>query len=89
MDASRQHAARASFDLVLLDPPFDAPAREQALEAAAGLVRVGGYLFFEAPGDLPLLPAGYQLWREDRAGSVRVHLLRRVAPDPAAATPAP
>lgn len=66
-----------SFDLVLLDPPFDAPWRGQAVAAAAALVRVGGYLYVEAPQALSSLPDSFELWRSDRAGAVYVHLLRR------------
>jgi 16S rRNA (guanine(966)-N(2))-methyltransferase RsmD len=72
-----KRAAPQSFDLVLLDPPFDAPWREEAVAVAAPLVRVGGYLYVEAPETLAIAPNGFEIWRSGRAGAVRVHLLRR------------
>lgn len=44
--ASRQPAA---FDLVLLDPPFEADLFDAALCAAIGCVPVGGWIYLEAP----------------------------------------
>lgn len=70
-------APPAGFDLVLLDPPFDAPWRDQATDAAKALVRVGGYLYVEAPAPLTAAPDGFELWRHDRAGAVHYHVLRR------------
>jgi 16S rRNA (guanine966-N2)-methyltransferase len=69
-----------SFDLVLLDPPFDAPLIEPALPLARRLLAPGGYVYVEAAG--PLLPEaiaglGFQLHRQGRAGAVHFHLLRR------------
>jgi 16S rRNA (guanine(966)-N(2))-methyltransferase RsmD len=72
-------AAPASFDLVLLDPPFDAAGREASVAAAAPLVKPGGWLYFEADRPLAAAPAGFERWREDRAGAVRAHLLRRIS----------
>lgn len=70
-------APPASFHLVLLDPPFDADWREQAVAAGCELVRPGGYLYIESPVALGDPPAGFELWRRDRAGAVHFHLLRR------------
>jgi 16S rRNA (guanine966-N2)-methyltransferase len=71
-------AAPASFDLVLLDPPFDTPTvLGRALAAAARLVAPGGALYVEAPQRLAEAPAGWRLHRQDRAGAVHFHLLRR------------
>ena len=70
-------APPASFQLVLLDPPFDAGWREQAVAAGCELVRPGGFLYVESPVALGDLPAGFELWRHDRAGAVHFHLLRR------------
>jgi 16S rRNA (guanine(966)-N(2))-methyltransferase RsmD len=67
----------AAFDLILLDPPFDAPWRPAALRAAAELLRTGGYLYLEAPVTLTDLPAAMEVWRKDRAGAVHYHVLRR------------
>ena len=72
-----RQATPGAFDLVLLDPPFDAAWRADAIEAAARLVHVGGYLYVEAPAALASIPEGFSVWRSDRAGAVNVHLLRR------------
>ncbi|MFO1217682.1 MAG: RsmD family RNA methyltransferase [Burkholderiaceae bacterium] len=72
-----RQAAPQSFDLVLLDPPFDAPWRAEAIAAAAPLVRVSGYLYVEGPVALAEPPPGFELWRHDRAGAVHVQVLRR------------
>ena len=72
----------AAFDLVFLDPPFDGPWFEPALQAAARLVPVGGWVYLEAPepwADAQLAPLGLQLQRQLRAGAVQAHLLQRVA----------
>lgn len=72
-----KQSAPQSFDLVLLDPPFDAPWRQEAIASAAPLVRVGGYLYVEAPQTLAVVPSGFEIWRSGRAGAVHVHVLRR------------
>ena len=75
-------AAPAAFELVLLDPPFDAPLAVPAMTAAARIVAPGGLVYVEAPK--PVEPAaaeaaGLEPWRASRAGSVYFHLFRRVA----------
>jgi len=66
------------FTLVLLDPPFDDPRLlERALEAATHLVAPDGYVYVESARPLAVAPAGFTLWRHDRAGAVSFHLLRR------------
>ena len=67
----------ASFDLVLLDPPFDADLSAPALAAAGPLVRPAGWVYLESAQALATTPAGFELWRSGRAGSVHYHLLRR------------
>jgi 16S rRNA (guanine966-N2)-methyltransferase len=69
--------APARFDLVLLDPPFDAGLGEPALAAALPLVAEGGLVYVEAPAALAAAPAGWEVWRAGRAGAVHHHLLRR------------
>lgn len=73
------NAAPAGFDLVLLDPPFDAGLQAPALAAAAPLVAPGGLLYLEAPAPLAAdaVPPGFALLRQSRAGAVHYHLLRR------------
>ena len=80
--AAMQALPAAAFDLVFLDPPFDGPWFEPALQAAARLVPVGGWVYLEAPKpwtEAQLTPLGLQLQRQLRAGAVHAHLLQRVA----------
>jgi 16S rRNA (guanine966-N2)-methyltransferase len=70
-------AVPAQFDLVLLDPPFDAAALfEPALAHAARLAAEGGWVYLEAPAERPAVP-GLALHRHARAGAVHAHLFRR------------
>ena len=71
----------ASLNLVLLDPPFDAPLFEPALAAAARAVRADGFVYLEAPlkwSDEALAALGLQVYRYLKAGAVHAHLLRPV-----------
>ena len=73
----RQSAGAA--DLVLLDPPFDAPVFDAALDAARRLVRDNGYVYLEAPKlwDAAALAAhGLVVYRHLKAGAVHAHLLQ-------------
>jgi 16S rRNA (guanine966-N2)-methyltransferase len=45
---------RAAFELVMLDPPFDAAWAEKALEAAAQAVAAGGFVYWEAAKPLSI-----------------------------------
>ena len=67
------------FDLVLLDPPFDARLQAPALAAAAPLLGPGGLLYLESPEALAPVqqPPEFALSRQGRAGAVHYHLLRR------------
>jgi 16S rRNA (guanine966-N2)-methyltransferase len=69
-------AAPSSFDLVLLDPPFDADLALPAAEAAARLVGEGGFVYVEAPSPLDPPPPGLGVWRSGTAGAVSFQLLR-------------
>ena len=78
--AALQQATPASLDLVLLDPPFDGPFFEPALQAAARAVAAGGFIYLEAPrvwGDEELAASGLVLHRHLKAGAVHAHLLKR------------
>jgi 16S rRNA (guanine966-N2)-methyltransferase len=83
--AYMRRAAPDSFDLVLLDPPFDQNLFEPALSAAARLVVPEGYIYLEADRafeDAAVAPQGLSVHRHARAGAVHFHLLRRApAPD--------
>ena len=75
---ARAEAAR--FELVFLDPPFDAGLFEAALAAAKHLPVEGGFIYLEAniawPADA-LAGHGLRLFRHARAGAVHAHLLQR------------
>jgi 16S rRNA (guanine966-N2)-methyltransferase len=62
------------FDLVLLDPPFDAGLGAPALAAAAGLVAQGGFVYLESGRPLTAWPAGLVPHRSARAGAVHSQL---------------
>lgn len=69
-----------TFDLVLLDPPFEADLFDAALSAAAGRVGEGGWVYLEAPSEYAqatLAATGWERFRHVRAGAVHAHLLRR------------
>ncbi|MFZ2989380.1 16S rRNA (guanine(966)-N(2))-methyltransferase RsmD [Ideonella sp.] len=75
------------FELILLDPPFDAELALPALVAALPLVVPGGYVYVESAAALPAqLPAGVVVLRQSRAGAVHFALLQR---SDAAAVPEP
>ena len=82
MDGAR--AAPARFDLVLLDPPFDAPrCRCRRSRRRARLVAPGGFVYVEAPQALEpsrLAAPGSSRAAQGRAGAVHFHLLRRAWP---------
>jgi 16S rRNA (guanine966-N2)-methyltransferase len=70
----------ASFELVFLDPPFDAGLEAPALAAAAPLAVPDGFIYLESgrPVDEAAMPGlGLKLHRQGRAGSVHFHLLQR------------
>ena len=72
-------AEPARWDLVLLDPPFDAALAQPAVALATPLLAEGGLLYLET-GEAPAeaLP-GLEPWRHLRAGAVHASLWRRVA----------
>ena len=72
----------AAFDLVLLDPPFDANLAAPALDVARRLTAPGGLIYLEAARALAIDEAatlGLALHRQDRAGAVHYQLLRAAA----------
>ncbi len=70
---------QARFDLVLLDPPFDAGLQTPALAAAAPLLVDSGCIYLESAAALAgdAVPAGLMVYRQGRAGQVHYHLLQR------------
>ena len=72
----------ASVDLVFLDPPFDGPWFDPALQAATRAVPVGGWIYLEAPvawSAEALAALGLHCERHLKAGAVHAHLLQRTA----------
>lgn len=68
------------FDVVFLDPPYDAGLLAPALDAVRRVLAPKGLVYAEsnAPIDAPQAAAhGYELVRADRAGQVHFHLLQR------------
>ena len=75
---ARQPAA--SFELIFVDPPFDADLHGAALRAALPKLVPGGYAYVEAGDPCSEAAAealGYRLHRHGRAGQVYFHLLQR------------
>ena len=70
-------AEAGRFDLVLIDPPWDAGLLQPALMHALPLVADGGFVYLESGDDLPAPPDGFGGWREGRAGAVHHGLWRR------------
>jgi len=69
-----------AFELVFIDPPFDANLFDAALAAATRVVAPGGFVYLEADrayDDAAVAPLGLRLHRHARAGSVHSHLLQR------------
>jgi len=81
-----QDSAGAGWDLVFLDPPFEAGLYDKALAAAVPALAGEGLLYLEAPRAWDagaLQPFGLELLRHLKAGAVHAHLCRR-APQGAA-----
>ncbi|RYD15457.1 MAG: 16S rRNA (guanine(966)-N(2))-methyltransferase RsmD [Lysobacteraceae bacterium] len=72
------------FDLVFVDPPFDADLwQEAARRLEQGWLAPSALIHVEAPADASLsLPPQWQLHRQARAGAVAHALYRRVGVDP-------
>ena len=68
----------ASFDLVMLDPPFGAQWMTKLWPVLPQALRGGGLLYLEAETTLSA-PAGWQLLRQGRAGQVHYHLFQFAA----------
>jgi 16S rRNA (guanine966-N2)-methyltransferase len=73
------------FDLIFLDPPFNLGFLEKIMPLCSDLLKAEGVLYVESEQALDLqdgvsLPAwctGWQVLRQDKAGSVYFHLLQR------------
>jgi 16S rRNA (guanine966-N2)-methyltransferase len=77
------------FDLIFLDPPFEADALPALLKLidAGGWLRPDGLVYLEGPESqgAPSLPEGWTLHRSRRAGEVGYHLARAASARDAAA----
>jgi len=85
-----RRAAPEQFELVFIDPPFDANLFEPALAAAAALVVPHGFVYLEADcefDDGALAAHGFRVHRHSRAGAVHFHLLHKAAAPTRAETP--
>jgi 16S rRNA (guanine966-N2)-methyltransferase len=71
-------AAPGQFQLLLLDPPFDAPELlRDAVEVSTHLLVPEGAIYVEAGDALHDVPDGFTIWRQARAGAVWAQVLRR------------
>ncbi|MBC8055976.1 MAG: 16S rRNA (guanine(966)-N(2))-methyltransferase RsmD [Rhizobiales bacterium] len=66
-----------SFELIFIDPPFDAEMIAPSLALAQRLVVAQGFVYVES-GELVAPPSGFTMHRQSRAGAVHFHLLQRV-----------
>lgn len=77
-------APAGPFDVVFLDPPFDAGLLAPTMQklAASGCLATGAFCYVEIAKRqaLPVLPEGWQRYREGAAGEVGYHLFRINAP---------
>ena len=77
--AALQQCAPASQDLIFLDPPFESPLFQPALQAAARALAPKGFVYLEAPTQWnaeALAPLGLAPHRHLKAGAVHAHLLQ-------------
>lgn len=72
----RLEAAR--FDLIFIDPPFGKNWLESLWPLLPDLLEPNGLVYIEAEKPV-LVPDGYRLLRQDRAGAVHYHLLQIAA----------
>ncbi|MES2188384.1 MAG: 16S rRNA (guanine(966)-N(2))-methyltransferase RsmD [Pseudomonadota bacterium] len=85
--AALREPVSAPWDLVLLDPPFDAGLFDPALQAVGKVLAADGRVYLEAPEawtDERLAGFGLRVERHLRAGAVFAHLLARTGPVQAA-----
>lgn len=79
IDWLERQSGPAAFDLVFVDPPYDADLLAPALGILArrGLLRPDARVYVEhrAREPLPELPQGWTAVRDGRAGEVGYHLL--------------
>jgi len=67
------------FDLIFLDPPFEADVFAKALSLSRAWLAEGGWVYLEANRAFDaaeLVASGWELVRQLKAGAVHAHLLR-------------
>jgi 16S rRNA (guanine966-N2)-methyltransferase len=72
--------APESFELVFIDPPFDAQLFVPATQAAAKAVVPGGFVYLEANAAFDndhFMDHALSLYRQGRAGQVHYHLFQK------------
>lgn len=69
------------FELVLLDPPFDADLFERVLDAAIPALSAGAWIYLEAPREMAA-PPGLRRHRHLKAGATHAHLFQQDNPAP-------
>lgn len=69
------------FDLVFVDPPFEAGLWQEALARLDPWLSADAWLYLESPRDLEVEAGGWSLHRQAASRDARHTLLRR-APDP-------
>jgi 16S rRNA (guanine966-N2)-methyltransferase len=75
--------AATPFDIVFLDPPFDAGLLPQVagLLERGGWLKPGAYIYLEYPAERPPeMPAHWTPWRASRAGRVGFGLMHAAKP---------
>jgi len=73
-----------AWDVVFLDPPFDAALLHDTLRQirAAGCLSAGGVVYFELPRRSPAVFDGFSVLKEGTAGDTRLGLLVAHGPEP-------
>jgi len=80
LEATQQRLTPGHFDLIFLDPPFEATYFQKAVKAAALAVAPGAWVYLEAPQKWDaeaLHDSGLVLVKYLKAGAVHAHLLQR------------
>ncbi|NOT16880.1 MAG: 16S rRNA (guanine(966)-N(2))-methyltransferase RsmD [Sulfuriferula sp.] len=67
-------APGAGFDVIFIDPPFATRSQAAILPLLPRLMKPKGYVYVEHDGTL-IVPAGWTVWREGRAGRAHFNLL--------------
>ncbi len=75
----RLRGMAAEFDLVILDPPFDANLYDALAELAPKVLKPTGVLYVESPRALETFGAEMVRIKSGRAGLVHFHLFAHVA----------